>query len=346
MRNRLLLAILFLFITTKAFAVCDATLTVCPGGGCDYTGLNAAVTYLEIECSSPSEPLTIEISGDWTSTTDTTLVGISGITTTSSNTLTIFTSGDARHNGTLSATRYKLEAGGFGAQAFTGSINYLIVDGITIKSSVAGNTRGTNISGDSCIVKNNIFYYHSGNLAQVQIVGGSSAGTSIKFYNNIIYGNTITNSTSLALNNYQGQYCDVYNNTILFTTAVNGMNPGDNNTRGIIKNNLSIGHTTDFAPFRSMTHSNNASADLTGDITGYTASNLFVNIGSSTEDLHLKSGADAIDAGADLGTDYDTDIDGDSRPQGSAWDIGADEYVSGVTLTVIRNAILRNAIIR
>ena len=51
-----------------------------------------------------------------------------------------------------------------------------------------------------------------------------------------------------------------------------------------------------------------------------------------SEDLHLKAGADAIDAGTDLGTTptgVNYDIDGRDRDaEGDVWDIGADEYVA------------------
>ena len=56
----------------------------------------------------------------------------------------------------------------------------------------------------------------------------------------------------------------------------------------------------------------------------------FVSTTGGSEDLHLKAGADAIDAGTDLGTSPDgveIDIDGRDRDaEGDTWDIGADEY--------------------
>jgi len=46
----------------------------------------------------------------------------------------------------------------------------------------------------------------------------------------------------------------------------------------------------------------------------------------AADGYHLMAGSAAIDKGVDAGVD--TDIDGDSRPQGSAPDLGADEFVS------------------
>lgn len=58
----------------------------------------------------------------------------------------------------------------------------------------------------------------------------------------------------------------------------------------------------------------------------------FVSTTPGSEDLHLKTGADAIDEGLDLGTTptgVEIDIDGRDRDaEGDTWDIGADEYVA------------------
>jgi hypothetical protein len=41
-------------------------------------------------------------------------------------------------------------------------------------------------------------------------------------------------------------------------------------------------------------------------------------------DYHIGLGSAAVDAGVDAGLKYD--MDGDTRPQGSSYDIGADEF--------------------
>lgn len=56
----------------------------------------------------------------------------------------------------------------------------------------------------------------------------------------------------------------------------------------------------------------------------------FINIGSSN--FHLAADSPAIDMGTTI-TELTSDKDGVSRPQGSGWDIGAYEYVSGVDAT-------------
>jgi len=86
----------------------------------------------------------------------------------------------------------------------------------------------------------------------------------------------------------------------------------------------------------SGTHSNNLSSDTsasgTGSLTSKAASNQFVSTTGGSEDLHLKAGADAIDAGTDLGTtptNVNYDIDNRDRDAlGDTWDIGSDEYVA------------------
>jgi len=58
---------------------------------------------------------------------------------------------------------------------------------------------------------------------------------------------------------------------------------------------------------------------------------LFISISSGLENLHIKPGGhNALDNGQDLSGSFTDDIDGGSRPQGSGWDIGADE--SGATV--------------
>ena len=58
----------------------------------------------------------------------------------------------------------------------------------------------------------------------------------------------------------------------------------------------------------NVIHANDCSGDPAFDTDGY----------------HLTSSSAAIDAGVDAGVT--TDIDGDARPRGAGYDIGADEF--------------------
>jgi len=81
--------------------------------------------------------------------------------------------------------------------------------------------------------------------------------------------------------------------------------------------------------------SSDATASGTGSLTSKTAADQFVSTVSGSEDLHLKAGADAIGAGADLGTTptgVNIDIDGTTR--NGTWDIGADETAEKIYRSV------------
>jgi hypothetical protein len=95
-----------------------------------------------------------------------------------------------------------------------------------------------------------------------------------------------------------------------------------------VTNSISMGNTG--SDFVGGTQSNNMSDDGTasgsGSIPNGNPSTQFVNVavGDTTNwDLHLIAGSDAIDAGTPLS--FSDDIDGDTRPIGGGWDMGADE---------------------
>ena len=103
-----------------------------------------------------------------------------------------------------------------------------------------------------------------------------------------------------------------------------------------ITNTISTANSVSFLNTNVMTGSNNMSNDATApgpaSITGIAATDQFVDISPGTENLHLRPGSDAIDAGIDLSVRFGDDIDGDARPQGAAWEMGADEsFFSGAT---------------
>lgn len=62
-------------------------------------------------------------------------------------------------------------------------------------------------------------------------------------------------------------------------------------------------------------------------------------------DYRLKLGATAIDTGTALGSPYDVDFLGITRPQGPAWDIGAYEFVGHANI-ITGGSVLRNAVLQ
>lgn len=128
-------------------------------------------------------------------------------------------------------------------------------------------------------------------------------------------GNSITNA-------------EIYNNTFynIGKAAINFVTPSDT-TGTIARNNLWVnGYFTDtraFWPAMTNTGYYNNTFGPYSPVNTET-SDPFNN--SSVYDFHLKATANAVNAGADLGSIFNADFDGVARPQGQAWDIGAFEY--------------------
>jgi hypothetical protein len=118
----------------------------------------------------------------------------------------------------------------------------------------------------------------------------------------------------------------VYNNTIQNSyKAVEAWNPPIVEVR----NTVCLDHIGECFDADVDIQSNNASSDTTasgaGSLTTQNAVNYFVSTTPGSEDLHLKFGAPAIEAGTDLSAVLTDDIDGESRPIDTDWDMGADE---------------------
>ena len=342
--KKFFLSSLFLLFASHAYAVCNYAYTVCPSG-CDSNVLNTVVTTVETECASPSSPITITISGSWSSA-DTNAVGISGITLSATNTLTIATSGDARHNGTLgNGYRIVTTATTTSGIVMGSGANYVRIDGLSIdiSSNTANSQNGAidNYNGASsdirvsnCIIKpgKNIAIRVSRCYSTIWnciLIKGNAASGGIEAAESAqqAFTTKIYNVTSPELG-YLGQIASLFKNNFFASYSSN------NGYSGSSTNNASVNTT---APAVNTYYTN--------------VSPTFVN--SAAGDYHLSPSDTALkDLGANTCGDasplnYTTDIDGQTRT--GTWDIGADEYVasaSGGGGAIIRNSIIRNSIIR
>ena len=171
-------------------------------------------------------------------------------------------------------------------------------DGCVVQNNrvYANGTSGLVLSATNALASNNVIYNNhtaAGNLLgkakSALKVGGISNG--VKLYNNTVYGQK-ANSSDKGIEVSSGVANSEVKNNIAYNNAKNLSTSGTNT---ILVNNLT---TTDPQ---------------------------FVDAPVTT-DFHLQATSPAIDAGVSLPS-VPTDYDGNPRPQGLAYDIGAYEFV-------------------
>lgn len=220
---------------------------------------------------------------------------------------------------------------------------------IDVNSHRTANTYVISLS-DSTEFKDNLVHGRIGTSNETVIgVRGSNSGTELRVWNNIIFdlqsagtGTAYGIQTNTA-GTTAGKVVDFSNNTI---TDLRSPSTGDSygieftdDSDHLLKNNLVTdvagGATSGTeacyanASPSNIVHATNLSDDASSPDSGLRSKSItFADAGS--QDYHLASGdTDAIDAGTDLGSVANVDIDGRDRDaQGDTWDVGADEFVS------------------
>ena len=268
----------------------------------------------------------------------------------------------SRHDGTAGTGARMIPTGSISDGIITLSRDDVTIEWLEVSgaSATSGGKYGVRIlsSGSTDVyVRNNIIHDITASSAISAGVYISSTGTSRYVMNNFIY-NVENSSGSHSVKGIRagtsGSGADIYCNTIFNITttagAANGIEVGDSSS--LVKDNivLSVSGTTQSDCFYTTATANAASDyNLSDDATawgsnsvtssdGATAANTITNTTSGSENLHLKTGSLAIEAGVDLGTTptgVEIDIDGRDRDsEGDTWDIGADQTLAtGVTIT-------------
>lgn len=285
--------------------------TIIVGGGGDYTTLAAWESGEQKDLVAADQIAVAECqTGE-----STTSVIIAGWTTDATRYVHVRNASGHHHLGDPTAG-FRLAASN--ATAVFQIQNHVRVTGIVVvqTSGTAGIGIRANGGAESwvneCIVRNG----GAGTFGIVIEVANSTG----RYYNNIVYDWGTAGIRTNAVTNCIGH---VYNNTVIDCAT------GILRTSGTMrpKNNIVQGGTTCFSGTMTAAETNLAS-DATGQIQ---ATLTFVD--ASNDNFHLAaSDTAAIDAGTDLSADgslaFSTDIDGNTRPQGSAWDIGADERLA------------------
>lgn len=209
-----------------------------------------------------------------------------------------------------------------------------------------------NAIATNCLVHSN--HATGATKVGVGIAGGGGASSLYSFQNSFLFNvrNDLgrTAGTVYGITEGTSRPCSLLNCTIGDVSAANtsgavsGVDFGDDAVN-TIKNVISGGHSNGGAgAVTAFLDSNYTTADAatnmaddttasgTDSIDSAALSDQVVSTTRGSEDYHLKTGADAINAGTDIGTTpsgVEIDIDGRDRDaEGDTWDIGAHEYVA------------------
>jgi len=319
--------------------------TIKPAGGGDYTTLQGWEDWLDDQAIGDGQYAECYAGGDMGE-----VAFSGGVVPTATEYVKIYTPLAERHDFKDSAVGAYMVVDSL--NGFDAILSYTRIEGIRIENTTTrfaiAPYNNTGIRVDS----NLILCSSAVNQQQIRAYFSVIGTWTVDIWNNVIYGFDLAiagisvNVTANAGATVTGNVT-VYNNTVHESTygiyfSETGVKGGVATLNALVKNNICTDNTTaDY--FRvgavgTVTGSYNLSSDLTGDDWGATgaliskaAADQYENV---TNDLRIKSGADAENAGNTI-ADFDWDalhVDADNwRPQGASWDMGGFEIAVAVT---------------
>jgi len=221
-----------------------------------------------------------------------------------------------------------------GAIKFDNGDSILVVDRCVIANCSGGDDGGAVKTGDSTgpivTISNTLFLNNSGGDESVvegrfetHILNCTFVGNTAPDGDGVVVERTNdTNAPFATMELVNNIFVDNVVNTggapVFFVREAGVFGSGLTTTNNLVFNNTADGGAG-FALDGRLTGNGNFSDDPA-----------FVD--APNDDYHLEAGSPAIDAGADLSAVFTLDLDGDTRPDGAAFDIGA--YEGGTPLSV------------
>ena len=334
-----------------AYAITTNTKIVDPDNavGTDYTSLSLWEAGRQANLVT-GDAIEIAKCRSTSGTNDTTALAIAGWTTSATQYIKIWAdpTDSYRHAGVWDDTKFVLQITTGGTDAISIGINtgmYLTIDGLQIQAATSTTLDSHGImlygaqSGTTTISNNIIKSGGTGTNARGTGIYAYSASTvDLKAYNNIIY-NFVGTAAAVSGNGFYLNDTTITN--YLYNNTLYNLDEGMHRALGatIAINNI-IASTTagawgTFAAGTDYNATDDASIGYTVTDSGNTHDRLsqtFTFTATGTN-FHLAStDAGARNYGNDLSADakipFSTDIDSETRPSESVWDIGADEYIA------------------